>query len=116
MRIPIRLRVLPGGPPPGRAGRRSAPADRTTVGYGGIDARPAQEGQRGMIEIIVVELIDHSGGGAGGEKRIDPTVSKEDRDAGRGLIAKILSHDPAACRRIVGRTDAAHEEKPGVRE
>src|SRR5260370_33612305 len=115
MRVPIRLCLFPGGPPPGRAGRRSAPADRTAVGYGGIDARPAQEGQRGMIEIIVVELIDYGGGGACGEKRIDPTVFKEDRDAGGGLIAKILAHDPAARRRIVGRTDAAQQEKPGVR-
>src|ERR1700675_509680 len=114
MRIPIRLCLLPGGSPPGRAGRRSAPADRTTVGYGRIDARPAQEGQRGMIEIIIVELIDDGRGGACGEKGIDPTVSKKDRDARRGLIAKILSHDPAARCRIVGRTDAAQEEKPGV--
>src|SRR5229473_4188318 len=115
MRVPIRLCLFPRGPPPGRPGRRSAPADRATVGYGRIDARAAQEGQRGMIEIIVVELIDYGGGGACGEKRIDPTVFEEDRDGRGGLIAKILAHDTAARRRIVGRTDAAQQEKPGVR-
>src|SRR5258708_2016749 len=110
MRVPIRLCLFPGGPPPGRAGRRSAPADRAAVGYRRVDARAAQEGQRGMIEIIVVELIDYGGGSARGEKRVDPAAFEEDRDARRGLIAKILAHDPAARRRIVGRTDAAQEE------
>src|ERR1700675_4798442 len=113
MRVPIRLRLFPGGPPPGRARRRSAPADGATVRYARVDVGPAEEGQRGMIEVIIVERVDRRIGATRGEKRIDPTVFKEDRDARRGLIAKILTHDPAARRRIVGRTDAAQQKKPG---
>ena len=91
----------------GVPGGASAPADRATVRYARVDVGPAEEGQRGMIEIIIVERVDRRVGAARGQKRIDPTIFKKDRHGRGGLIAKILSHDPAVRRRIVGRTDAA---------
>lgn len=77
MRVPIRVRLLPPRAPARGAGRQSPLADRATGGDIHADVAPAEETQPGVIEIVVVELVDQRAGAAGGEEGVEPSVGEK---------------------------------------
>src|SRR5258706_2395061 len=115
MRVPLRVRALPCRTPWRRARRQPSRSNGPPAKHQGRDAASPEKPEPGMVEVVVVELIDPEPGAARGQKWIERALLEKRIHARSGLVAEVPADDPGIRLWIVGLADLAPQQELGVR-